>query len=85
MPPFDFESVLATLAEAPAEYFEVAEVRRRLLDWLAPRGVETRQDAVGNLYATRRGGLRGHLMLCAHMDKNLHSNWVNSLIPAKQL
>lgn len=36
--------------------------------------IEIREDAIGNLYATRAGTADGHVLVVAHLDKHLGSN-----------
>lgn len=70
----EFDELLRLISETPAEYFDVAQLRNHLRDVLGRFGLSSELDKVGNLYATRPGGRPGHVLLCAHIDKNLRAN-----------
>lgn len=77
---FDFAATLACLAETPAEYHDCAQILAHVAALLPGQAVKTRVDAVGNLYVTRPGARPGHLLLCAHVDKNLYRNRVSDWV-----
>lgn len=82
---FDFNAALTRLAEMPAEYYDCAQIRALVRALLPDDTFRTRVDAVGNLYVTRAGVRPGHLMLCAHVDKNMHANRLRNMAALGEL
>lgn len=67
---------LRTLAELPSNFHREYLVREYLTRALTAMDVTSYVDGIGNLYGVRRGHRPGHVMLTAHMDKQMGANRV---------